>query len=159
MLNVRVDDARVIAALAQAATHTANTAPLMREIAGIMKQEVEDNFEAGGRPAWAPLSPRTIEQRRKEGTWPGQILNRSGASGLLGSITESATETTAVVGTNKVYGAIQHFGGEIQRTAKAGKKRKKGSYTIKLPARPYLMLSAEGIQEILDAIGRFLGRK
>jgi phage virion morphogenesis protein len=156
MFTHRLNESRVVEALARAAQHNSNTEPLMGQIAGIMHFEVEENFEAGGRPKWVPLAASTIAQRTEEGTWPGQVLQRSG--GLGTSILPQHDATTARVGTNKEYAAILHEGGEIKRTAKGGKgkKSKARSWTIKIPGRPYLVVSPAGIERILQAVKRFI---
>jgi len=116
---------------------------IMRIIAGLMKHAVEENFEKEGRPKWPPLSPVTIKARQMKGYWPGKILQQTG--GLASSISSYSDNDKAVVGTNVVYAAIHQFGG------KAGKLRK-----VNIPARPYLQLTDEDMEEILKAIKDYL---
>jgi len=116
---------------------------IVRIIAGLMKHAVEENFEKEGRPKWPPLSPVTIKARQMKGYWPGKILQQTG--GLASSISSYSDNDKAVVGTNVVYAAIHQFGG------KAGKLRK-----VNIPARPYLQLTDEDMEEILKAIKDYL---
>jgi phage virion morphogenesis protein len=88
----------------------------MRVAAGIMADSVEENFEGQGRPKWRSLAASTVRQRSKEGSWPGKILQRSGS--LAQSVTRHSDATSATVGTNKNYAAIQHFGGQAGRSRK-----------------------------------------
>lgn len=158
MMNHRLDDARVVGALAQAAAHNKNTLPLMADLGGIMHSEVNLNFRSQGRPPWEALSPVTIKQRMREGSWPGKILDRSGAAGLYGNISTDITPTRAAVGTNKPYGRILHEGGVITRDRKSKRKKDlaKGPVVIKIPARPFLVMAEAGIRKMLDAVERFI---
>jgi len=182
MIEIQVRDEGLSRALEDRALQMRNTEPLMRKIAGIMHAEVEQNFEAGGRPKWTPLAASTIKQRQKEGTWPGAILNRSGGIGLIGSISDRVSEDSAIVGTNKVYAPILHFGGTINqparsslyaqnrnkfqftkgtgKDAKGGKgKSTFGARIIKIPPRPFLVLSQAGILKIIQKVRDFISGK
>jgi phage virion morphogenesis protein len=155
------------------ARRAGNTVGLMGQCAGIMHDEVEENFEKEGRPdKWRPLAQSTIRARRRKGNWPGKILQVRGR--LAASFQEKHDNNTAIVGTNVKYAAIQHFGGESKhaarmrithhaaggRFAKPNGKATKGqygmksqgkAYSVKLPARPILYIGQGGIQRMLDA--------
>lgn len=125
-------------------------APLMEKIAGIMLNAVDENFIAGGRPAWEPLKYRD-----------GRPLQLSGR--LHASITPWHDSDTAVVGTNVIYARIQNEGGKTRpheirpRNKKAlrfngrfaGKVNHPGS---DIPARPFLKLTDDDFNEIRQAI-------
>lgn len=115
----------------------------MISIAETMNEAVAQNFEEEGRPKWPDLSEITKRKRAAEGKWPGKILQVS--SQLKLSIQSYATNNTAMVGTNKVYAAIHHFGG------KAGKNRK-----AEIPKRPYMQLTEEDIDKIKKIILDYL---
>lgn len=121
MLKFEVKDVGVTDLLQRLVGGYHNTTPLMRAIAGIFEAETEANFNAEGRPAWLGLAPSTIRARTKAGTWPGKKLQVSG--GLAASIATSFNRTEARVGSNKVYAAIQQFGGKINRAAYSTKVR------------------------------------
>ena len=72
-----------------------------------------------------------------------KILVQSGR--LLNSITSRAGDDSVTIGSNVVYAAIQNFGGQAGR----GKK-------VYIPARPYLVVQAEDIEEIKRGIAEFL---
>lgn len=185
MIKLKVDDKPLLALLEQVSARTEDTAPLMREVAGIMHAEVEANFEAEGRPRWRDLYPATKKARAREGHWPGKILQVSGR--LANSPAASSTADQAQVNTNVEYAAAQHFGATIYQaprsnlftqerrtkntvrgkkgTFKKGKKKLgaggAGSFTsgarvITLPARPFMTLPESGIQKVIRAVKDFL---
>lgn len=157
MIEIQSTQARCIETMQRLADSVKSAPSLMRQITGIMMDAVEQNFEEQGRPKWLGLKPGTIEARRKQGTWPGKILQRSGQ--LAASITPESGATFARVGTNKKYAAIQQLGGDIPphiikaRNKKAlafgGKVRK----SVKHPGatirpRPFLLLTDSDAVEI-----------
>lgn len=137
MIRIDIDDRELQQALAALADHAQNLRPVMRRIAGVMHDAVEQNFEAEGRPdAWATLKPSTIRQRERKGYWPGKILQRTG--GLAASISEYYDDSQAMVGTNKEYGPYLQLG------------------TSEMEARPFLTLTDEDLGDIIDLIGDHL---
>ncbi|MEI7475371.1 MAG: phage virion morphogenesis protein [bacterium] len=142
MIEIKVEDKELQKLLNKLAEKSQNLRPLMKNIAGIMQDSVEENFEKEGQK-WTPLSESTIKQRKKKGYWPGRILQRRGE--LAASITSKYDENSAVVGTNKVYAAIHQFGGDAGR----GKK-------VKILARPYLKLGEKESVEIIKGIQNYL---
>ncbi len=182
MIKIEVDDKDVRALLEKVKRRAEDPAPLMRQIAGIMADEVEENFEKEGRPKWRPLRPSTIKARARKGHWPGKILQVSGK--LAASITQKADATSAQVGTNRAYAAIQQFGGTINHSARErvlhfkqavrgqvtfGRpgtgdkfaKKSKAHYAMKvqgkayqqtIPARPFLVLTDGSLKKIRDKI-------
>lgn len=150
-----------------------NLRPVMRMFSETMMAAVEDNFEAEGRPTkWPQLHPGTIEARKKRGYWPGKILQCTGQ--LLASIHPEYNDTEAVVGTNKNYAPIQHFGGQTKahvirpRKGKAlAFKGKDGKMLFrrsvrhpgsKIPARQFLMLTDGEVRGLLDLLVNYIFR-
>lgn len=116
----------------------------MKNIAGIFASSTEDNFKDGGRPdKWTDLADVTKKQRKKKGHWPGQILQVTGQ--LASSINTRYDNDSAVVGSNLDYAAIHQLGGQT------GRKK-----SVEIPARPYLKLTDDDFDEILEAIEDFL---
>jgi phage virion morphogenesis protein len=109
-------------------------APLMRGIAAELHSQTEENFSEQGRPGWTGLSDATLERRTKNGNWPGKILQIS-AAGLAASITTQATDSSALVGSNKPYAAMMQFGGDQSDFPHLWGD---------IPARPYLPMNADG---------------
>ena len=118
----------------------------MKNIAGIMADSTEENFKEEGRPNWKDLSEKTKTARKKTGHYPGQILQVSGQLAL--SVTTQYDDTSAVIGSNKIYAAIHQLGGQ------AGKNKK-----TTIPARPYLQLTEDDFDEILQETVKFLQDK
>ncbi|MDD3013454.1 MAG: phage virion morphogenesis protein [Candidatus Gastranaerophilales bacterium] len=138
-IEIKIDDKEIQQLLKKLAAKTENLRPLMKNIAGIMADSVEENFDKEGRPdKWTPLAKVTIKQRTKKGYWPGKILQMRGD--LATSITSKYDDNSAVVGTNKIYAAIHQFGGN------AGKNKK-----ANIPARPYLKLGEKEFEEIKNS--------
>ncbi|MDA8168888.1 MAG: phage virion morphogenesis protein [Nitrospiraceae bacterium] len=100
MIKIEVDDKDVRALLEKVKRRAEDPAPLMRQIAGIMADEVEQNFEKEGRPRWKPLAKSTIRQRKRKGHWPGKMLQVSGK--LAASITEKSGSNSAQVAGGKI---------------------------------------------------------
>lgn len=143
MIEIKIDDSEFRKAMEELIRKGATLRPLMRNIAGIMHNAVEDNFAQEGRPRWSPLSAKTVQSRAKRGYWPGKILQMRGQ--LAASISSRHTENTAEVGTNLVYAGIHQFGG------KAGRGRK-----VDIPARPFLKLTEQDIEDIKQAVIDYL---
>jgi phage virion morphogenesis protein len=185
-LELRANNAQIDGALQRLAQAAVNTSPLMRQIAGIMHDEVEENFAQEGRPKWMGLSPKTL--KRKKGD---KILQESGQ--LASSIQQGAERTAAFVGSNKVYAAIQNNGGKIERAAYSTKVRHRtdakgnllrtehfngkglifakdshkrattrwfevGAHSFSLPARPFLVVTSGGENRILSAVSTYLSQ-
>ncbi|KJZ61692.1 phage virion morphogenesis protein [Pseudomonas fluorescens] len=134
MLTIELEHQHLQQTLSKVEWAIGDLAPLMRGIAAELANQTEENFENEGRPEWAELSDTTTERRVKKGNWPGQILQVS-AAGLAASITTHATDSSALVGSNKPYAAMMQFGGD-----QADFPHLWGD----IPARPYLPMDAEG---------------
>ncbi len=113
MIEISLDFKNVDQALGRLAGFSRSKRPLMRSIAGIMADAVEENFAQEGRPKWLGLAPAT---RKRRGD--GKILQDKGR--LAASIVSRADGESAAVGTNVRYAAIHQFGGEITRAAHSG---------------------------------------
>lgn len=135
MIKIDIDDREVQKALSSLAARVKDRRPLMRKIAGIMKDAVEENFEQEGRPRWKP-SKRAMKQG-------GKTLQDTGQ--MAASVSEEYDNDSARVGTNKKYAAIQHFGG------KAGRGKK-----VTIPARPFLKLTDGDLEDIKEAVKEYL---
>lgn len=134
MFTVELDHQRLQSVLRKIEWAVGDLAPLMRGIAAEMARQTEENFENEGRPDWADLSDTTTERREKDGNWPGQMLQIS-AGGLAASITSHATDSSALVGSNKPYAAMMQFGGD---------KSEFPHLWGDIPGRPYLPMDVEG---------------
>lgn len=142
-IEIKIDNKKVEKALLEIAQKTSKLRPLMKNIAGIMADSTEENFKVEGRPKWKDLSEKTKSARKKTGHYPGQILQVSGQLAL--SVTTQYDDSSAVIGSNKVYAAIHQLGGL------AGKNKK-----TTIPARPYLSLTNDEYEEILSFVKNYL---
>ena len=143
-IEIKIDNKDVERKLLELAQKGENLRPLMKNIAGIFASATEENFKNEGRPdKWTELSEATKKQRTKQKKWPGQILQVSGQ--LASSISTQYDDESAVIGSNLDYAAIHQLGGQ------AGKNKK-----VEIPARPYLKLTDDNFNEILDATKNFL---
>ena len=142
-IEIKIDNKEVLTRLQELASRGENLRPLMKNIAGIMSTATEDNFKDEGRPEkWVDLSETTKKQRQKIGKYPGQILQVSGQ--LASSVSTAYDNNSAVIGSNLAYAAIHQLGGQ------AGKNKK-----TTIPARPYLKLTDDNFEEILNAVENF----
>ena len=141
-IEIKLDNKEVESRLLDWVKRSETLRPLMKNIAGIMADSTEENFEEEGRPKWKDLSEKTKTARRKTGHYPGQILQVSGQ--LAMSITTQYDNESAVIGSNKVYAAIHQLGGP------AGKNKK-----TTIPARPYLRLTENDYHDILEVIEKY----
>lgn len=145
-IEIKIDNKKVEKALLEIAQKTSNLRPLMKNIAGIMADSTEENFKVEGRPKWKDLSEKTKTARKKTGHYPGQILQVSGQLAL--SVTTQYDDSSAVIGSNKVYAAIHQLGGQ------AGKNKK-----TTIPARPYLVVTDDDFEDILSQTQKYITEK
>lgn len=147
MITIQLDDTNLRATLQRAHTQLQRPRLLMAGIANLMLEAVEDSFTQERDPAtgskWPALSDRTQAARQKKGSWPGKMLQVSGS--LASSVSLAYGDDFAAVGTNKVYAPIHQFGG------KAGRNR-----AATIPARPFLGLSAQTKQDIIEAVEGYI---
>lgn len=183
MIEIQIDFANVTQAMRRVAGLERSKRPLMRRVAAVLADAVEENFAQQGRPQWLGLAPATKKRRGD-----GKILQDSGR--LASSIVSQADGDSAVVGTNVRYAAIHQFGGEITRAAHSGwvrlrtdargnlvrqgkngrlavfakaahKRARTVRYTsegskVKIPARPFLALTQSDADNIEQTVSEYL---
>ena len=162
MITLKENSRQIADALKRVDTAAEYAAPLMNTIAGIMHDEVEENFAQEGRPKWLGLKPPVSARRQG-----GKILQDSGQ--LAASIEPGADNQRAWVGTNKVYAAIQQLGGKTKPHVIAPRNKKAlafGGKVVKkvnhpgstIPARPFLLITPTGENRILSEVSNYLRR-
>ena len=154
-MTINFDASELERVLHNAANHMTHTAPLMEDISRALLSETMMNFQLGGRPAWAGLSPVTLARRAHGG---GAILQDSGL--LKKSINASHTDDTATVGSNSEYAATHQFG------AKQGEFGRSDRNTPlpwgDIPARPFIPMdkngdiSYDGFLAVREVVNRYL---
>lgn len=137
---------------------------LMRQWGEIAQASIAENFEVGGRPThWQPLAPSTIRSRigaRKNLTRLSRGARRSRSpfritflkilfvTGTLSRVTSQPGPTSVKIATQpaaRKYAAIHQFGG------RAGRGRR-----TMIPARPYMLLQPEDLEEMRTTARRHL---
>ena len=156
-IEVEVDAGTAQARLNALADALDDLSPAMAAIAGHLESSTRQRFEAQRGPngtAWIP-SRRALEDG-------GRTLVDKGD--LLGSIRGTSGDDFAAVGSEAsagaaAYAAIHQFGGRITPTV--GKKALNTPFgpraAVVIPARPFLGLDTEDIDEIDLIVTDFLG--
>ncbi|MFV3126118.1 phage virion morphogenesis protein [Niveispirillum sp. KHB5.9] len=117
-VTLTVDDAEVMEALARFQAASGNLVPVYKNIGEELTQSTMGRFRAGKGPdgkAWTPLSRRTVEAKRKAGHSNAILVMRGY---LSGTIRYQVDADGVQVGTDRPYGAIHQFGGDIQIPAR-----------------------------------------
>jgi phage gpG-like protein len=133
----------------------------------------------GGSKKWEPLAESTkrkVVGGRKGYTKKGNLRAESKrklakrkvlikSAQLKNSITKHVTKELVALGTNKPYAAAQNYGVDKVVTVKRKSKtvfgtKRSGSSShkrhMRLPARPYMVLQEEDIEDSIDALDDYL---
>lgn len=178
-ITVGTDDLKTL--MAQAREKLEDTEPLMASLAAVMHGAVMDNFknESGGGTPWPALAKSTQKRRAQKkgaGKAAGPMLEFDGT--LKRRIYADSDDDAAMVAVNLSYAAIHHFGGTIKQSARpaqaflstnsgkgkftTAKKAKRtvnytaAARTIKIPARPYMVLNAAQEERLGDTVNEYL---
>lgn len=165
-VRITVDDSALQTALRRLTDANAGLVPtamkvFSQAVLNSTRARFQRQVDPDGNP-WAPLNPTYAAGKR--GT---KILQEMGmAGGLLGSINAQTTPSRFAIGTNKIYGAIQHFGGTIVAKNYPALVFRMGgklcwARKVTIPSRRFLGLSREDraeipllAQDILDALAK-----
>lgn len=119
----------------------------MQRIAGVLEDTTEQAFADEASPTsgapWPALSENYLKANPKRAG--GKMLQAS-AGGLASSIESDHGDSWAQIGSNKIYAAIHHFGGEDDMAP--------GPAAI--PTREYFGISQEAEADILDILAEYL---
>ena len=145
MIIISINDEDFKRGMARLLQNVENRQPITAGIAAELLSISEDNFasESWGGDSWA--------QSKRAAKENGKTLQKTGQ--LAASLTTQSSNDFARIGTNKVYAAIHHMGGQ------AGRSRK-----VNIPARPYLPINGSGNlqanaeKQILDIVKDALAR-
>ncbi|PKM31738.1 MAG: phage virion morphogenesis protein [Gammaproteobacteria bacterium HGW-Gammaproteobacteria-11] len=159
------DNADALAVIRLAATAMGDPGPMLRNMGEYLliahDQRWASQTSPDGQP-WAPLSPAYQRRKKKNAD---RILQLDGY--LKNTLVYQLDDNDLLFGSNRIYAAIQHFGGTIDMPARsqqayfrqgrdgsAGNRFTKksrsnfaqwvtiGGYSIQIPARPWLGTSA-----------------
>lgn len=160
-IEAEFDDAMVLEAFARLRAAGREAQPLMAQIGSAMVDSTRMRFTSNVAPdgrRWDALRPAYDAFRR-----PGPILVQSGA--LRGSITFRAGSGDVQWGSNMIYAGVHQRGAKIvpkQAKALAFRLGSGGPFvrarSVTIPARPYLGISAEDGEEIVELAERYLVR-
>lgn len=138
MLTIELNERDLTRGLSNLLRNLQNRRPMMQGIAAELLSMTKDNFEreSWGNEPWQPTYRG------------GKILQLSGQ--LAASIHTLATNQIAKIGTNKIYAAIHHIGGDIHAQnapylmIPLGNGRFARKQSVTIPTRPYLPINASG---------------
>lgn len=140
-IRIDVQSQAAAAALAQLQARGANPTELLHRLGEALLASTQSRFRSQTAPdgaAWAALSPAYLRSKRKQ---RNRILTLHGT--LRASLRYQVSGQQLAVGTHMEYAAIHQFGGEIRaRTARALRVGGGWRRSVKMPARPFLGLSA-----------------
>lgn len=123
--------------------------PALEAIGENLRHSVDVNFMRQGRFSRAGSIRGGSQKWEKVNKPPkrGTILCRTGA--LRRSISSGHSATSAWVGTNKEYAAAQNYGmkGDYGQRSDLKTRKVLRRLRIRLPARPFLVIQPEDIQE------------
>ena len=118
---------------------------ILREVGAFLEGKIKETITKG-RPEWPPLSPETLEARRKKGRFSTKPLLDTGH--LRNSVThkvEGNAVKVGVFGEEAIIAAVHEFG-----TTRAGRGHK-----VSIPARPFIRPTVdENIEEVEKIVGR-----
>lgn len=158
-LRISATDRELRAALARLAAFGRDPAPVLKVIGQDLitstQERIRDQVTPEG-TAWPALRPDYAAAKRGSG-----ILVESGR--LIGSFTRKVDGRELLVGTNVLYAAIHQFGGVIRPKAGSRLRFRIGKRTVfarqvRIPARPFLGISAEDRSDMLATIEAFVLR-
>lgn len=159
---------------------TQNLRPILEVVAAVIKTAIDTNFEYrgrwdgqgtglfnGGEQTWAPLAPFTQQSYADKGYELNPTLERTGQ--LRRAVDVSVISNTSIAIANPLpYARIHQEGGKIPITDRMrryfwfryydsegeGEQWRNFALTkktvINMPARPYITLTTEDVQDIID---------
>ena len=145
-VTITVDDAAVRAQLERLLARVQHPTDALREVGEVLQQSTQRRFATETAPDgthWAPNSPVTLARKTSR-----HILTDSGLLGDTIHYQLTADRQGVAVGSNRVYAAMQQFGGTTAQHPQLWGD---------IPARQFLGLSATDRTTILDIFTDYLG--
>lgn len=162
-VRVTVTDRDVQQALRRLARLGRDPAPALKALGPLLVASTRNRIVAEKTPEGAAFEPLNLAYASVEKRGPGILRERAMRGGLFASLTSEQSGKQLRVGTNKVYAAVHQFGAEI-RAKRAPKLafRLGGKLVfadqVEIPARPFLGISAEDREEIVELFETFAAR-
>lgn len=163
-VRIEVDDAEVNRLFAELVRRATDLRPLMQDLGEYLAESTKQRFATSTAPdgsRWAPNAQATYLAYLGafKGSFgkggkitKGGAARASGKKPLIGETRRLSSEiqyradaTSVEVGSSLVYSAIHQFGGQAGRGG-----------TTRIPARPYLGLSAEDDEAVRGIAGKYL---
>lgn len=147
-INFKFEDEAIQASLKKLRDLGRDMTPITQAITAVLESESANAFIKEQNPAdgkkWEAHSERYQAHLAKKGITKSKILQRSGL--LARSLSTEFDAVSAVIGTNRVYGALHQRGGMPTLSPSVRD----------MPARPYMGLSKDGIADINEIISKQL---
>lgn len=157
-----------------------NLSPVLEVVSALVESSIVNNFDRGGNPSWIPLAKSTIRAYTKKKYSLKPTLDRKGH--LRDSIeVRPYGKSGIMVSANSEYAAIHQFGGVIKHPGgtayvsvgpgqsafisnkKAAKLESQGhnilrtrAHSITIPARPFVSLSDDDLNEIKQILQDYI---
>ena len=168
----RVDDREIIAALTRLGDKAQRLEPAWKNIGEALLRSTRERFEQQVDPdghRWQRLKMSTRLRKRLLGLSSKTLIERGY---LRDSIRYQADSNGVRIGTNRIYGAIQQFGGRTKAHVIVAKNKKAlawpgGRSPVRrvnhpgsnIPARPFLGVSVQDKGRIREIIADYLERR
>jgi phage virion morphogenesis protein len=147
-LKLEWEDSQAQAMFGRLIASGSNLRPLYSEIGFALEDSTRKRFDSETAPdgtAWAPISDAWQARKAERGFSEG-ILKMRGD--MLNSVrAEPDSSGVSIIAGPTEYAAIHQFGGQAGR-----------NHAVTLPARPFLGVSDDDGEEIIDAATAFLKR-
>ncbi len=141
VISVEIDDREIRDGLRALETKLGDLRPVFRDIGEALLNSTRERFNTQTDPdgrRWADYAPLSEAYKKRKKKHPDLILTLNGY--LRGTLNYRATRDELRVGTPMIYGAAHQF----------------GRPEINLPARPFLGLSDDDTEMILDTLAEWL---
>jgi phage gpG-like protein len=173
-----------ITVLAKSIISILGDSSFQKEVSEIVRNSIDRNFSSGGRygdgafgggnEAWT-FSNRAMRDSSNPLSSTGKLLKQTLASV---KVSYGAQGLQITAGSNLVYARIHQLGGKIPITAKSrgfflyqmnNNKKNRGKWAalfaatqnkseFNMPARPYIVLQDSDIDDIINALGKRIGK-
>lgn len=165
MIELEIKDGEVIGALNRLVAGLEDATPAMREIAEFLVQSTKDRFGTGASPdgvTWAPKSETTKAAYRRRGEKVDERPLFGPGSDLSRQIFARADRNSVEWGSTRIYAGTMQFGAAQGQFGAFMGKDKRGRDHFhhipwgNIPARPFLGISQDDREGILEIVGDYL---
>jgi len=167
----KIDDREIMAALDRMSRQARRLSPAWKNIGEALLRSTQQRFHLQQDPEghrWQRLKDSTKASKAARGYDPRKILTMRGQ--LRDSIRYQADDGGVRIGTNLIYAAIHQFGGKTRAHVIKPKNKKAlawpgGRHPVRsvnhpgsnIPARPFLGISRQDRDRILEVVADHLG--